>query len=61
MNGPIDDYLDRLLAPKSIDLCWVTAILHQHIPGCTQYDHGVLAKELAIRDGYHWVYQCPYE
>lgn len=56
MSDRIDDRLDRLLAPRSIDPCHVALILQPHMRERTLDELESLAAAFAARDGYRCVF-----
>jgi hypothetical protein len=56
MKDPIDDLLDRLLAPRSIDPRHVALILQPHMRERTLDELETLAADVAARDGYRCVF-----
>jgi hypothetical protein len=60
MKDPIEDYLDRLLAPNAIDPHWLARIMHPHWPEYTLQELEALVAEQAGRDGYQCIYHGTY-
>ena len=56
MKDPIDDRLDKLLAPRSIDPRHVALILQPHIRERTLDELEALATAFAAQDGYRCVF-----
>jgi hypothetical protein len=61
MKDPIEDHLDRLLAPVAIDPHCVARTVHPYWPEHTLRELETLVAEQAVRDGYQCVEQSPYE
>lgn len=59
MNVLSEEYLDRLLAPKSIDPRWVAEILLPHMPERTLKELEALVMKWAAREGYNCICQAP--
>lgn len=54
-----EEYLDKLLAPKAIDPCWVAQFLQPHMPNCTLQELETLVAERVVLDGFNCICQAP--
>lgn len=59
MVDHVEDYLDRLLAPKAIDPLEVARILQRHMPDRSLLELEALVAIKAASDGYRCISQAP--